>query len=242
MPINWCNSCKVGLANEEVIQGTCERCGGEVVRKEKNQWMLKITEYADRLIDDLDLVNYIERVKIQQKNWIGRSYGMEIKFPVDDTSLTVFTTRPDTLYGVTYATVAPEHPLVDEIILKENPSLKEFVDKMINEDKINRTAEDKEKEGVFSGLYVVNPVNNEKVPLWVANYVLMDYGTGGVMAVPAHDERDFQFSKKYNLPIKVVILPVDENGDIKEVEVCKMTNAYKGEGIFNKFRRIQWNE
>ncbi|WP_297882132.1 sigma-70 factor domain-containing protein, partial [uncultured Campylobacter sp.] len=159
--------------------------------------------------------------------------------------ISVFTTRPDTLYGVTYATVAPEHPLVEEIILKENPSIREAVERMINEDKIARTAEDKEKEGVFSGLYVINPVNGEKVQLWIANYVLMDYGTGAVMAVPAHDERDFQFSKKYNLDLKIVVNPVDKNGNLEEVSVEKMENALVNSGVLvnsEEFNGLNSNE
>ena len=186
-----------------------------------------------------------------QKNWIGKSIGSEINFVLDykfdsnsrdkesnlnigndgEVIIPVFTTRADTLFGVTYAVIAPEHPIVEEIVLKENPSLRDAVDKMINEDKINRTAEDKEKEGMFTGLYVINPVNNEKVPLWMGNYVLMDYGTGAVMAVPAHDERDFFFAKKYNLPIRIVINPVDKDGNPEKIVVEEMEGAYTLNGI-----------
>ena len=211
--VNWCPLCNTVLANEQVEDGKCWRHGKtDVIQKELSQWYLKIADYAEELLTGHEELrgNWPEQVLAMQKNWIGKSTGSEVDFILDynfkeekknsnlqfndkdQIVISVFTTRPDTLYGVTYATVAPEHPLVEEVILKENPSLKEAVDKMINEDKISRTAEDKEKEGVFAGLYVINPVNGEKVPLWVANYVLMDYGTGAVMAVPAHDERDFQ--------------------------------------------------
>ncbi len=250
--VNWCPLCNTVLANEQVEDGKCWRHGKtDVIQKELSQWYLKITDYAEELLTGHEELrgNWPEQVLAMQKNWIGKSTGSEVDFILDynfkeekknsnlqfndkdQIVISVFTTRPDTLYGVTYATVAPEHPLVEEVILKENPSLKEAVDKMINEDKISRTAEDKEKEGVFAGLYVINPVNGEKVPLWVANYVLMDYGTGAVMAVPAHDERDFQFAGKYGLPVKTVIIPADENGNAVIPEAPGKDSAYKDEGI-----------
>ena len=252
--VNWCPDCNTVLANEQVEDGKCWRHSKtDVIQKELSQWYLKITDYAEELLQGHEELkgHWPDKVLAMQKNWIGKSTGSEINFVLDykfdsnsqdkesnlnignngEIIIPVFTTRADTLFGVTYAVIAPEHPLVEEIVLKENPSLKEAVDKMINEDKINRTAEDKEKEGMFTGLYVINPVNNEKVPLWIGNYVLMDYGTGAVMAVPAHDERDFFFAKKYNLPIRIVINPVDKDGNPEKIVVEEMEGAYTLNGI-----------
>lgn len=210
MPINWCTSCKVGLANEEVVNGTCERCGGEVVRKVKNQWMLRITKYADRLINDLDLVDYIDRVKIQQKNWIGRSEGMEVDFQIKgkDEKLRIFTTRPDTLFGVTYMVIAPEHPLIEKYKneienIEEVNNYKEMAGKKSD---FERTELAKEKTGVeIKGIKAINPVNGKEIPIWISDYVLITYGTGAIMAVPGHDSRDWEFAKKFNLPIVEVV-------------------------------------
>ena len=252
--VNWCPDCNTVLANEQVEDGKCWRHSKtDVIQKELSQWYLKITDYAEELLQGHEELkgHWPDKVLAMQKNWIGKSTGSEINFVLDykfdsnsqdkesnlnignngEVIIPVFTTRADTLFGVTYAVIAPEHPLVEEIVLKENPSLKEAVDKMINEDKINRTAEDKEKEGMFTGLYVINPVNNEKVPLWIGNYVLMDYGTGAVMAVPAHDERDFFFAKKYNLPVRIVINPVDKDGNPEKIVVEEMEGAYTLNGI-----------
>ena len=252
--VNWCPDCNTVLANEQVEDGKCWRHSKtDVIQKELSQWYLKITDYAEELLQGHEELkgHWPDKVLAMQKNWIGKSTGSEINFVLDykfdsnsqnkesnlnignngEIIIPVFTTRADTLFGVTYAVIAPEHPLVEEVVLKENPSLKEVVDKMINEDKINRTAEDKEKEGIFTGLYVINPVNNEKVPLWIGNYVLMDYGTGAVMAVPAHDERDFFFAKKYNLPVRIVINPVDKDGNPEKIVVEEMEGAYTLNGI-----------
>ena len=263
--VNWCPDCNTVLANEQVEDGKCWRHSKtDVIQKELSQWYFKITDYAEELLTGHEELrgHWPEQVLTMQKNWIGKSTGSEVDFILDykfennghthlklndkgEVVISVFTTRPDTLYGVTYATVAPEHPLVEEIILKENPSIREKVEAMRNEDKIARTAEDKEKEGVFSGLYVINPVNGEKVQLWVANYVLMDYGTGAVMAVPAHDERDFQFAKKYNLDLKIVVNPVDKNGNLEEVSVEKLENALTVPGVLvnsEEFNGLNSNE
>ena len=252
--VNWCPDCNTVLANEQVEDGKCWRHSKtDVIQKELSQWYLKITDYAEELLQGHEELkgHWPDKVLAMQKNWIGKSTGSEINFVLDykfdsnsrdkesnlnignngEVIIPVFTTRADTLFGVTYAVIAPEHPIVEEIVLKENHSLKAAVDKMINEDKINRTAEDKEKEGMFTGLYVINPVNNEKVPLWIGNYVLMDYGTGAVMAVPAHDERDFFFAKKYNLPIRIVINPVDKDGNPEKIVVEDMEGAYTLNGI-----------
>lgn len=215
MPINWCPSCKVGLANEEVIQGACERCGGEVVRKEKSQWMLKITAYADRLIDDLELVDFIERVKIQQKNWIGRSYGMEIEFPVADTKLTVFTTRPDTIYGATYMVISPEHPIIEEkaSMIPNIDAVRHYREEAARKSDFERTEVNKDKTGVrLEGICAWNPISKQEIPVFVSDYVLMSYGTGSIMAVPAHDERDHEFAKTFGLPIIEVI----SGGNVEE--------------------------
>jgi len=263
--VNWCPDCNTVLANEQVEDGKCWRHSKtDVIQKELSQWYFKITDYAEELLTGHEELrgHWPEQVLTMQKNWIGKSTGSEVDFILDykfennghthlklndkgEVVISVFTTRPDTLYGVTYATVAPEHPLVEEVILKENPGIREKVEAMRNEDKIARTAEDKEKEGVFSGLYVINPVNGEKVQLWVANYVLMDYGTGAVMAVPAHDERDFQFAKKYNLDLKIVVNPVDKNGNLEEVSVEKLENALTVPGILvnsEEFNGLNSNE
>jgi leucyl-tRNA synthetase len=234
--VNWCPKCDTVLANEQVEDGKCWRHGDtDVIQKELTQWFFKITKYADELLKGHQEIKdgWPEKVITMQKNWIGKSFGTEINFEVVETGekLPVFTTRVDTLYGVTYCVIAPEHPMVDEI-LKEKPEIKEAVDNMKNEDIIVRTAEGKEKNGVFTGRYVINPVNGEKVQLWIGDYVLMNYGTGAVMAVPAHDERDFAFAKKYNLPIKVVINPQDKK--TKEEIVInpdEMENAFIGKGI-----------
>ncbi len=217
MPINWCPSCKIGLANEEVVQGNCERCGGEVVRRVKNQWMLKITEYADRLIDDLELVDYIERVKIQQTNWIGRSEGADIDFQIagKEDKLRVFTTRPDTLFGSTYMVIAAEHPLIEKYKDKiENlDEIREYQKEVSKKSDFERTELSKEKTGVeIKGLKAINPANGKEIPIWISDYVLMTYGTGAIMAVPGHDTRDWEFAKKFNLPIIEVI----KGGDIEK--------------------------
>ncbi len=215
MPINWCTSCKIGLANEEVVNGVCERCGGEVVRKVKSQWMLKITAYAQRLIDDLDLVDYIDQVKTQQRNWIGRSEGAEIEFSVSgsDTPIRVFTTRPDTLFGATYMVLSPEHPLVDE--LKEQitnwDAVTKYREQAARKSDFERTELAKDKTGVpLEGVEAINPATGSAIPVWISDYVLMTYGTGAIMAVPAHDTRDWEFAKQFDLPIVEVI----QGGDV----------------------------
>ena len=221
-PINWCPSCKTGLANEEVVDGKCERCGTAVTKKNLRQWMLKITAYADRLLDDLDTLDWPEKVKKMQSEWIGRSYGAEVNFKLLDSEeqITVFTTRPDTLFGATFLVLAPEHPLVQKIAAPSQKSaVEEYIQKAANKSNVERMAvTDKDKTGVFTGAYAVNPMNGEKVPVWISDYVLADHGTGAIMCVPAHDARDFAFAKKFNLPIIQVI-----SKDGKEEE---LTEAY----------------
>ena len=218
MPINWCTFCKVGLANEEVVNGVCERCGSEVIRKVKSQWMLKITAYADKLIEGLDTVDYIERVKVSQKNWIGKSTGAEVDFAVKgkDEKLTVYTTRPDTLFGVTYMVISPEHPMIDKYKddLKNYDEVVAYREQAAKKSDFERTELAKDKTGVMlDGLTAIDPVNDKEIPIWVSDYVLMSYGTGAIMAVPAHDERDWEFAKKFNMPIIEVVAgsPVDVN-------------------------------
>lgn len=206
--INWCPKDKIGLANEEAQGGVCERCGGPVEKREKEQWMIGITKYADRLISDLGLVDYLPRIRKQQEEWIGKSEGAEIEFKIDgsDKSFRVFTTRPDTLFGVTYVTLAPEHALVREITSAEQRALvEEYVAAVARKTEMERTDATREKTGVFTGAFAVNPVNGERVPVWISDYVLAGYGTGAVMAVPAHDERDFEFAKKFGLTMKRVV-------------------------------------
>lgn len=234
--VNWCPDCDTVLANEQVEDGKCWRHGKtDVIQKDLEQWFFKITDYADELLEGHNELKegWPEKVLTMQKNWIGKSYGTEINLVVEKTgeNLPVFTTRVDTLYGVTYCTIAPEHPMVDEI-LKENPGIKDAITEMKNADMIERTAEGKEKNGVFTGRYVINPVNGDKVQLWIGDYVLMNYGTGAVMAVPCHDERDFAFAKKYDLPMKVVINPVDKKtGEEIIIKSEDMENAFVGKGV-----------
>ncbi len=210
MPINWCTSCKVGLANEEVVNGVCERCGSEVVRKVKSQWMLKITEYADKLLEGLDTVDYIEKVKVSQKNWIGKSTGAEVDFQLagKEDKLRVYTTRPDTLFGATYMVISPEHPLIDKY-QAEIGNMDEVIayrELAARKSDFERTELAKDKTGVqINGLSAINPVNGKEIPIWISDYVLMSYGTGAIMAVPAHDERDWDFAKKFGLPIIEVV-------------------------------------
>jgi len=211
--INWCPKDKIGLANEEAVGGICDRCGSKTEKREKEQWMLAITKYADRLDKDLDLVDYPERVKTQQRNWIGKSEGSEIEFKVvggPTSSIKVFTTRADTLFGATYIVLAPEHFLVNDLKLKitNKDEVEEYIKNARKKSEIERTAEDKEKTGVeLKGIRAINPANNEEVTIWIADYVLVEYGTGAIMAVPAHDERDYQFAEKYKLLIKYVVRP-----------------------------------
>ena len=219
MPINWCTSCKVGLANEEVVNGVCERCGSEVVRKVKSQWMLKITDYADKLLEGLDSVDYVERVKVSQKNWIGKSTGAEVDFVLKnkEDKLTVYTTRPDTLFGVTYMVMSPEHPFIDKYKadIKNWDDVVSYRELASRKSDFERTELAKDKTGVMlDGLTAVNPVNEEEIPIWISDYVLMSYGTGAIMAVPAHDERDWEFAKKFNMPIIEVV--AGSPGDVKE--------------------------
>ena len=229
--VNWCPSCKTVLANEQVVDGACERCDTEVMQKDLEQWFFKITHYAERLLTDLGkLENWPERVKSMQKNWIGKSTGVEIDFKIGQSpeTLRCYTTRIDTIYGATFIVLAPEHPLVEKLIAGsegEKESLK-LIHKMRAESKISRADAGTKKEGVFTGRHVINPVNNEKIPIWVANYILMEYGTGAIMAVPAHDERDFEFAKLYKLPIRVVI--DDPN---KPLDAGTMKEAHIGEGV-----------
>ena len=210
MPINWCTSCKVGLANEEVVNGVCERCGSPVVRKVKSQWMLKITDYAEKLLEGLEDVDYIERVKVSQKNWIGKSQGAEVEFQVagKEEKLTVYTTRPDTLFGATYMVVSPEHPMLDKYKedIKNWDAIQDYREQAAKKSDFERSELAKEKTGVaIDGLSAINPVNEKEIPIWVSDYVLMSYGTGAIMAVPAHDTRDWEFAKKFNLPIIEVV-------------------------------------
>ena len=251
MPINWCTSCKVGLANEEVVNGVCERCGAPVIRKMQSQWMLKITDYAEKLIEGLDHVDYIEKVKVSQKNWIGRSEGAEVNFKLSgkDETLTVYTTRPDTLFGATYMVISPEHPMIDK-----------YKDEISNYDEIlayraqaarksdfERTELAKDKTGAcIKGITAVNPVNGKEIPIWVSDYVLMSYGTGAIMAVPAHDDRDWDFAKKFGLPIIEVVAGGDvQNAAFTDVATGKLCNSGFLDGMEVKDAKkaiIEWLE
>ena len=232
MPINFCTGCKVGLANEEVVNGVCERCGSPVVQKEKSQWMLKITKYAQRLIDDLNDVNFLDKIKAQQINWIGRSEGAEVKFKLKDENeeLIVYTTRPDTLFGATYMVVAPEHPIINT--LKEKitniEEVEEYKKKASLKSDFERSELNKEKTGVeLKGIKAINPLTNKEIPIWVSDYVLITYGTGAIMAVPAHDNRDWEFAKKFNLPIIEVVAGGEnvQEAPFTNVETGKLINS-----------------
>ncbi len=233
MPINWCTSCKIGLANEEVVNGVCERCGSEVVRKVKSQWMLKITEYADKLLEGLDMVDYVERVKVSQRNWIGKSTGAEVDFILKDKEdkMTVYTTRPDTLFGVTYMVMSPEHPFIDKYRsdIENWDEVVSYREMAARKSDFERTELAKDKTGVMlKGLSAVNPVNGKEIPVWISDYVLMSYGTGAIMAVPAHDERDWEFAKKFGMPIIEVVAgsPVDVNEAVfTDVETGTLVNS-----------------
>lgn len=207
MPINWCPSCKTGLANEEVVNGQCERCGEDVTKKNLKQWMLRITKYADRLLDDLDTLDWPDKVKKMQSDWIGRSFGAQVQFKVDgrEEVIDVYTTRPDTLYGATFMVLAPEHPLSKQLATVEcKAKVEEYIVNASMKSNVDRL-QDKEKTGVFTGSYAINPMNGKQVPIWISDYVLIDYGTGAIMCVPAHDSRDFEFATKFNIPIIQVI-------------------------------------
>ncbi|HHW26567.1 MAG TPA: leucine--tRNA ligase [Firmicutes bacterium] len=241
IPINWCTSCKIGLANEEVVGGVCERCGGEVVRKVKSQWMLRITAYAQRLIDDLDLVDYMEKIKIQQRNWIGRSEGAEVLFSITgtDKKLSVFTTRPDTLFGATYMVLSPEHPLLDEEKdrIENWDEVQRYRELAAKKSEFERTEIAKEKTGVpLQGLTAINPATGKEIPIWISDYVLMSYGTGAIMAVPGHDTRDWEFAKKFGLPIVEVVA----GGDVtKEAFVDTETGTMVNSGFLNGLQVLE---
>ena len=235
MPINWCPSCKTGLANEEVVNGKCERCGADVTKKNLKQWMLRITKYADRLLEDLDKLDWPEKVKKMQTEWIDRSYGAEVDFKVDgrDDVITVYTTRPDTLHGATFMVLSPEHALAQSLATPENAdAVAKYIAEAANKSNVDRM-QSKEKTGVFTGSYAVNPLNGALVPIWLSDYVLADYGTGAIMCVPAHDDRDFEFAKKFNIPIIQVIAK-----DGKEIE--NMTEAYT-EAAGTMINSGEWN-
>ncbi len=250
MAVNWCNSCKCVLANEEVVNGVCERCGGEVVRKTKSQWMLGITKYAQRLIDDLDGVDYIERVKTQQRNWIGRSTGAEVNFETTTgDTLTVYTTRPDTLFGATYMVISPEHPILEQWAdkLKNMDEIHTYQAEAASKSDFERTELVKDKTGVrLDGVEAINPVNGRQIPIFISDYVLISYGTGAIMAVPAHDTRDWEFAKKFNLPIIEVV----KGGDVeKEAFTDCATGVMVNSGMLDglsvedaKVKIIEWLE
>ena len=251
MPINFCTSCKVGLANEEVVNGVCERCGSEVIRKMQSQWMLRITDYADKLIEGLDHVDYIEKVKVSQKNWIGRSEGAEVEFKIKDKdeTLLIYTTRPDTLFGATYMVISPEHPLIEKYKAEigNYAEIADYREQAAKKSDFERTELAKDKTGVcINGISAINPVNNKEIPVWVSDYVLMSYGTGAIMAVPAHDTRDWDFAKKFGLPIIEVV----EGGDVQneaftDVATGKLCNSGFLDGMEVKDAKaamIKWLE
>lgn len=235
MPINYCTGCKVGLANEEVVNGVCERCGSPVVQKEKSQWMLKITEYAERLINDLDDVDFLEKIKLQQRNWIGKSEGAEVKFKlsgIETEEIVVYTTRPDTLFGATYMVVSPEHPMIERLSNKITnlAEVNEYQNQAKLKSDFERAELSKEKTGVeLKGLKAINPLTGKEIPIWTSDYVLITYGTGAIMAVPAHDDRDWEFAKKFNLPIIEVV-----SGGINVQEKAH-TDVYTGTMVNSGF-------
>ena len=238
MPVNWCESCKVGLANEEVVGGVCERCGGNVIRKSRRQWMLRITRYAERLLEDLDTINFLDKIKTQQSNWIGRSTGAEIDFPIEgpsDQTMRVFTTRPDTLFGVTYMVLAPEHPLVEALLPRAGNRLEieAYCEAAARKSDFERAEVAKEITGVeMRGVQARNPANGKTIPIWIADYVLSSYGTGAIMAVPGHDERDWRFARKYGLPVVEVISGGDiEKAAFTEIDQGVLVNSGPLDGL-----------
>ncbi|MEW5907607.1 MAG: class I tRNA ligase family protein [Patescibacteria group bacterium] len=248
MPINWCLSCKIGLANEEVIDGRCERCGSLTEKREKEQWMLKITKYANRLLKDLEKVDYLEKIKTQQENWIGKSEGAEIEFPISNSKflIKVFTTRADTIFGATYLVIAPEHPFVQEQItnhksqITNKSEIQNYINKVKQKSELQRTDLSKEKTGVeLKGIKAINPANKKEIPVFVADYVLSTYGTGAIMAVPQHDERDAEFAKKFNLPFSNAPL-VDADEIIKKINAKKTTQYHLRDWVFS--RQHYWGE
>ena len=244
-PVNWCDSCKTVLANEQVINGKCERCGSEIKRRKLAQWFFKITKYAEELLQDLDKLDWPESTKKVQVNWIGKSEGSEIVFKCENNKeITVFTTRPDTLNGVTYVVLAPESKLVQEITTEEyKENVKNYIEQTSKLSEIERLSTEKEKTGVFTGAYAINPINNEKVPIWIADYVLEDYGTGAVMAVPAHDERDYEFASKYGLPIKQVVNKEDiDDIELPFTEKGILINSGKYDGLSSEEAKKQITE
>jgi leucyl-tRNA synthetase len=237
-PVNWCPKCQVVLANEQAANGKCWRCESDVIKKDLEQWLIRITKYADELMQH-EGIDWPERIKTMQHNWVGKSYGTEVSFGLDvkgiaEKELRVFTTRPDTIYGVTFMVLAPEHPLVQKLTTPgQKATVDEYVARTRRFTEIERLSTDKEKDGVFTGTYVINRVNGQKVQVWIADYVLPSYGTGAVMGVPAHDERDFAFAKKYGVPIRVVISPPDWDGSELEqayIEPGKMVNSSRFDG------------
>lgn len=231
MPINYCTGCKVGLANEEVVNGVCERCGSPVVQKEKSQWMLKITDYAERLLNDLDDVNYLEKIKTQQRNWIGRSEGAEVKFQIANSNeyLEIYTTRPDTMFGATYMVVAPEHPIISKLAdrITNMDEIEKYKEEASKKSDFERTEIEKDKTGVeIKGIKAVNPADGKEIPIWISDYVLITYGTGAIMAVPAHDERDFAFATKFALPIKQVITNKENTVSVENEAYSDKADGY----------------
>ena len=253
-PVNWCDKCKTVLANEQVVNGACERCESEVIHRNMKQWFFKITDYAEELLEGLDALDWPNKTKVMQRNWIGKSVGSRVLFRVDNTERTlpvvpcldVFTTRIDTLFGVTFLAIAPEHPLTESLIVKaQGKACRDYIDSALKKNDIERMGGDSEKTGVFTGSFAINPINDERVPIFIADYVLASYGTGAVMAVPAHDERDWAFAKKYNLPIKFVILNNEKMKDFGKWEVNKPKEAYTGDGILinsGKFNKLTCEE
>ena len=231
MPINYCTGCKVGLANEEVVNGVCERCGSPVVQKEKSQWMLKITDYAEKLLDDLDDVNFLEKIKTQQRNWIGKSEGAEVKFKISgtDEELKIYTTRPDTMFGATYMVVAPEHPIINKLAEKitNMDEIEAYKEQTAKKSDFERTEIAKDKTGVeIKGIKAINPATGKEIPIWISDYVLITYGTGAIMAVPAHDERDYAFATKFGLPIKQVITNKENTVTVEKEAYISKTDGY----------------
>ncbi len=242
-PVNWCPSCNTVIANEQVVEGVCERCGTEVIRKNMKQWFFKITNYAERLLLGLDNLDWPQKTKLLQKNWIGKSIGCEVDFKTEDgqNTLTVFTSRVDTIFGVSWLVIAPEHPLLSKLVTPENKAnVKEYVEKAAKKDEIARSSTNNEKTGVFTGTYVINPLNGNKVPLFVADYVIASYATGIVMGVAAHDERDYDFAKVYNVPVVQVIQPLNEGKvDLPYVEYGKLINSGEFDGLTSEEAKIK---